>query len=366
MAKKGFWSEAKGHLMTGISYMLPMIIGSALVVAIPQLIGLAIGVPTLTEDLTGFPGFLYTLQQVGWTGIGLVNTTLAAFVGYSIADKPGLAAGLVGGAVATSSKAGFIGAVIYAFIGGYMVRWATKHIHVKESYKAIMPLVVYPFFGVGVVALVATVCTAPLAYINTALTDWLQAMCQGGTSRVVMAIILGGMIGFDMGGPVNKAAWMAGNALLAAGIYTPNVYINCAIAIPPLGYAIAVLLRRSRFSTTLADSAAGNWVMSFIGITEGAIPFTLVKPSVLIPVNVVGSALGAAVCALCGTDAVIPPLGGWYGFVTMVNPWGYLLGLAVGGLFIGILAVLLVDFNVDPEEASEEGVSEDDIDISFE
>lgn len=362
---KQFIREAKGHLMTGISFMLPMIIGSSLVVAIPTIIGLCMGVTSLTEDLTGFLGFLYQVQQVGWTGIGLVNTVLAAFVGYSIADKPGLAAGLVGGAMATSTKAGFIGAILYAFIGGYIVRWALKNIKVSEKYQQIMPLVVLPFLATGIVALIAVILASPLAYINQAIIDWLQVMCQSDTNKVLMALVLGAMIGFDMGGPVNKAAWTAGNVLLAAGIYTPNVYINCAICIPPLGYAIAAVIRKSRFSESLRDSATGNWVMSFIGITEGAIPFTLVKPSRLIPINIIGSALGAGLAALLGSDAIIPPLGGWYGFITLQNPWGYLIGIAVGGLFIALASTALVDFNVDPDNM-EEDVNVDDIEISFE
>ena len=362
---KKFFKEAKGHLMTGIGYMLPMIIGSSLVVAIPQLIALAMGITSLTEDLTGFAGFLYNLQQVGWTGIGLVNTVLAAFIGYSIADKPGLAAGLIGGAVATDTQAGFIGAVIYAFIGGYLVRWAIKAIKVPEKYMQIMPNVVLPFAATFVVAVVAVLLAVPLSAINNAIVTWLQDMCSTGTNKVIMAVILGAMIGFDMGGPVNKAAWMAGNALLAEGIFTPNVFINCAITIPPLGYAIAAVIRKARFSASLRDSASGNWVMSFIGITEGAIPFTLVKPTRLIPINIIGSALGAGVAALLGSDAVIPPLGGWYGAITMQNPWGYLIGIAVGGLFIALAATALVDFNVDPD-AAEEDVSADDIEISFE
>jgi len=362
---KNFFKEAKGHLMTGISYMLPMIIGSSLVVAIPTIIALCMGVTSLTEDMTGVLGFLYQVQQVGWTGIGLVNTVLAAFVGYSIADKPGLAAGLVGGAMATSTKAGFIGAVLYAFLGGYIVRWALKSIKVPEKYQQIMPLVVLPFLATGAVALVAVILASPLAAINQAIIDWLQTMGQSNTNKVIMAIVLGAMIGFDMGGPVNKAAWTAGNVLLAEGIYTPNVYINCAICIPPLGYAIAALIRKSRFSDSLRDSASGNWVMSFIGITEGAIPFTLVKPSRLIPINIIGSALGAGVAALLGADAVIPPLGGWYGFITMQNPWAYVIGIAIGGLFIALAATALVDFNVDPDNM-EEDIDLDDIEVTLE
>lgn len=359
---KAFFKEAKGHLMTGIGYMLPMIIGASLIVAIPQLIALAMGITSLTEDLTGFAGFLYDFQQAGWTGIGLVNTVLGGFVAYSIANKPGLAAGLIGGAVATDTQAGFIGAVVYAFIGGYLVRWAMKTIKVPESAQAIMPNVVLPLIASVGVALVAVLLAGPLSMINLAIIDWLTVMCQEDSNRIIMAVILGAMIGFDMGGPVNKAAWTATNALMLAGIYTPCVYTNLAITIPPLGYAIAALIRKDRFSTDLRNSATGNWVMSFIGITEGAIPFTLVKPTRLIPINVIGSALGAGIGAALGTIAEIPPLGGWYGSITMVNPWGYLIGILVGGLFIAFASTALVDFREDTAE----DVSEDDIEISFE
>ncbi len=359
---KKFLKEARGHLMTGIGYMLPMIVGASLIVAIPQVIGLAMGITELTDDLTGFAGFLYDVNQVGWTGIGLVNTVLAGFIGYSIANKPGLAAGLIGGAVATNTQAGFLGAVLYAFIGGYLVRWAMKTIKVPESAQAVMPNVVLPLIASGGVAIVAVLLATPLSMINNAIIDWLTVMCEEDSNRVIMAVVLGAMIGFDMGGPVNKAAWTATNALMLAGVYTPCVYTNLAITIPPLGYAIASVIRKDRFSADLRNSAAGNWPMSFVGITEGAIPFTLVKPTRLIPINVIGSALGAGIGAALGTTAVIPPLGGWYGFITMVNPWGYIIGIIVGGLFIAIASTALVDFREDTTE----DVSEDDIEISFE
>ncbi len=359
---KKFLIEARGHLMTGIGYMLPMIIGASLVVAIPQLIALAMGIQQLTPELQGFPHFLYEFQQVGWGGIGLVNTVLGGFVAYSIANKPGLAAGLIGGAAATATQAGFLGAVVYAFIGGYLVRWAMSVIHVPEQYQAVMPNVILPLIATVGVALVATLLAGPLSAINLAIIDWLTTMCQSDTNRIIMALVLGGMIGFDMGGPVNKAAWTATNAMMLSGIYIPCVYTNLAICIPPLGYAIAATLRKDRFSEELRGAAAGNWIMSFIGITEGAIPFTLVKPLVLIPINVIGSALGAGVAAAFGTIAEIPPLGGWYGCVTMINPLGYLLGIAIGGLFIAFFSTLLVDFTQDATT----DMDEDDIEISFE
>lgn len=173
------------------------------------------------------------------------------------------------------------------------------------------------------------------------------------------------MIASDMGGPINKAAWMAGNVLLTEKIYQPNVYINCAICIPPLAYAISTVIRSARYSESFKDAGKGNWVMGFVGITEGAIPFTLVKASRLVPVNMIGGALGAAVTCLLGAKASIPPVGGIYGFITIGNGWAYLVGMLVGALFIALVAPMVADFSVDPE-AEDETMTEDDIDISFE
>ncbi len=365
---KKFLKEAKGHLMTGIGYMLPLIIGASLVVAIPKLIGVAMGINSLDpySDATGMMHVLYQLEQVGWTGIGMVNTVLAGFIAYSIADKPAIGAGLIGGALASNTKAGFLGAVIAAFIAGYSVRWAKKHIKLPESMGTMMPLVVLPLIATGLVAVIMGVILAtPLAAINNALVEWLRVMCQGQTSQLVMALVLGAMIASDMGGPINKSAWMAGNVLLTEGIYQPNVYINCAICIPPLAYAIATVIRKKRFSASFQEAGKGNWVMGFIGITEGAIPFTLVKASRLIPVNMIGGALGAATCYLLGATATIPPVGGMYGFISITNGWAYLVGLLVGALFIAIVSTILVDFTENTEELGED-ISFDEIEISIE
>ncbi|NCC54010.1 MAG: PTS fructose transporter subunit IIC [Erysipelotrichia bacterium] len=365
---KKFFKDAKGHLMTGIGYMLPLIIGASLVVAIPKLIGVSMGINSLDPyaEKEGFLHILYLLEQVGWTGIGLVNTVLAGFIAYSIADKPAIGAGLIGGALASSTYAGFLGAVIAAFIAGYTVKWAKEHIHLPDSMQQMMPLVICPFLATGLVAIIMGVILAePLALINTALVSWLRDMCASGTSQLIMALILGAMIASDMGGPVNKSAWMAGNVLLTEGIYQPNVFINCAICIPPLAYAIATVIKKSRFSDSFKEAGKGNWVMGFIGITEGAIPFTLVKASRLIPVNMIGGALGAAVTCVLGATADIPPVGGIYGFISITNGWAYLVGILVGALFIAIVSTMLVDFN-DDKETSEEEVNIDEIEISIE
>lgn len=365
---KKFLKDATSHIMTGIGYMLPLIIGASLVVAIPKIIALCMGITSLDPyaETQGFTHVLYLIEQVGWTGIGLTNTVLAGFVAYSIADKPAIGAGLIGGALASNTNAGFLGAVLAAFIAGYSVRWAKKHIHLLDSMQQVMPLVICPFIATGAVALIMGVLLAgPLSAINTALVDWLRALCSGTTSQIVLALILGAMIASDMGGPINKSAWMAGNVLMTEGIYQPNVFINCAICIPPLAYAIATVIRKARFSDELREGGKGCWVMGFIGITEGAIPFTLVKPTRLVPINMIGGALGAAVTCLLGATAEIPPVGGIYGFISISHGWAYLVGILAGALFIAIVSTLVVDFNVDTENA-EESLSEDDIEISFE
>ena len=363
---KKFFKDAKGHLMTGIGYMLPLIIGASLVVAIPKLIGVAMGINSLDAyaESTGMLHVLYLLEQVGWTGIGLVNTVLAGFIAYSIADKPAIGAGLIGGALASNTKAGFLGAVVAAFIAGYVVKWAKEHIHLPDSMQQMMPLVITPFLATGAVAIIMGVILAtPLAAINEALVSWLRDLCNNGTSQLLLSLVLGAMIACDMGGPINKSAWMAGNVLMTEGIYQPNVYINCAICIPPLAYAIATVIKKKRFSPSFIEAGKGNWVMGFIGITEGAIPFTLVKASRLVPINMIGGALGAGITCLLGAKATIPPVGGMYGFVSISNGWAYLVGIIVGALFIAIVAPMVVDFN-DNQDTDQE-LTEDDIEIEI-
>ena len=365
---KKFFKDATSHIMTGIGYMLPLIIGASLVVAIPKIIALCMGITSLDPyaETEGFTHILYLIEQVGWTGIGLTNTVLAGFVAYSIADKPAIGAGLIGGALASSTMAGFLGAIVAAFIAGYSVKWAKNHIHLPESMQQVMPLVVCPFIATGCVALImGVILRTPLAAINLALVDWLRALCSGSTSQIILALILGAMICTDMGGPINKSAWMAGNVLMTEGIYQPNVFINCAICIPPLAYAISTVIKSKCYSDSFKDAGKGNWVMGFVGITEGAIPFTLVKASRLVPLNMIGCALGAAVTCILGAKATIPPVGGIYGFITIGSGWAYLVGMLVGALFIAFVAPLLANFNVDPDSA-DETMTEDDVEISFE
>lgn len=355
--KKSILSEVKSHLMTGISYILPLIIGSSLVVAIPKLTALAMGITSLDiyKDATGIYHTLYLMEQVGWTGIGLLNTILAGFIAYSIGDKPAMGAGFIGGLIASNTNAGFLGAVVAGFFAGYVCKFLKEKIKISGSAAGMMPLIIMPLITVGLTGfLMSVILAGPLGSINVSLNTWVEGMCQNGTNSVVLAMVLGAMIGFDLGGPVNKAAWMAGNALMLEGIYLPAILVNCAIVIPPLGYGLATFIKKSRFSKTLAETGKGNIVMGIIGITEGAIPFTLTNPLKLVPVNMLGCAVGAGLAALLGVHPIMPPVGGLYGFISLGSGWAYLVGALVGSLLIAVLSTILVDFTEsDTEEDAE-------------
>lgn len=361
---KSLLSEIKGHLMTGISYVLPLIIGASLVVAIPKLTALAMGITSLDlyVDATGFYHILYLMEQVGWTGIGLLNVVLGGFIAYSIGDKPAMGAGFIGGLIASNTKAGFIGAVIAGFFAGYLCKFLKEKIKISGSASGMMPLIILPLITVGLTGFLMSVILAePLGSINTSLNQWISNMCTNGTNVVILAVILGAMIGFDLGGPVNKAAWMAGNALMLEGIYLPAILVNCAIVIPPLGYGIATFIRKNSFSKSLAETGKGNIVMGIIGITEGAIPFTLTNPLKLVPVNMIGCAVGAGLAALLGAHAIMPPVGGLYGFISVGSGWAYLVGALAGSFTIAVLAVLLVDFREDESDTSDSSSDDDEI-----
>lgn len=294
----------------------------------------------------------------------MINTILAGFIAYSIADKAALGAGLIGGAVASKTNAGFLGAMIAGFIAGYVVVWCKKHVKVPEKYNGILPLIVFPLFATMSVALVMGVLLAgPLGAINTGLVSWIKDMIANDVNKVVLALIMGAMIGSDLGGPINKASWMAGNVLLAEGIYLPAIIVNVAICAVPMGYALASLFHKDKMSEELLDASRNNYIMGFIGITEGAIPFTMVNPLKLVPINMIGGALASAIGIALGMYAKMPPVGGVYGFFTVGNGWAYLVGLFAGAAFIGGIAPMLVNFN---DTSSTEEISVDDIEISFE
>lgn len=366
---KKLLAEWKGYLMSGVSYMIPTVIGGAMIVGIPQIIGMLFGVTDLSkyENAQGFFHILYQINQVGWIGIGLVNLVIAGYVAYAIGDKPALGAGFIGGQLATNIQAGFLGALVAGFVAGYVARWCRK-IKVGEAWQSALPLLVVPLLTTGAVAVVEGVILAgPLSALNTGLVSWVKSMINNGTNGAIVAIILGGMIGTDLGGPINKAAWMVGNILFLEGIYEPCLMTNIAICCIPLGYALATFIYpKKRFSNELFLAGRNNLIMGAFGITEGAIAFTLVSPLKLLFVNVIGGALGALTGELLGMRSHIPPLGGLPGIITADNKFAYIVGILVGALFVAIFAPLVTDFNVSTDEAENVDIDTEDIKLNIE
>lgn len=365
---KKILAEWKGYLMSGISYMIPTVIGGALIVGVPQLIGMAFGVEDLTnyENAQGFFHILYQINQVGWVGIGLVNLVIAGYIAYAIGDKPALGAGFIGGQFASNIDAGFLGALVAGFVAGYVARWCRK-IKLSESWQSAVPLIITPLLTTGAVALVLGVgLSGPLSFLNTFLVDWVRDMIDADTNATVIALILGAMIGTDLGGPINKAAWMVGNILFIEGFYQPALMTNIAICSIPLGYGITTFIySRKRFSDELYMTGKNNLIMGSFGITEGALPFFLTSPLKLLPVNMIGGALGSVTGQLLGMRSHIPPLGGLPGILTADNILAYVVGIAVGALFIAIVAPLVANFNPVKKDGSEEDTDEETIELSI-
>lgn len=361
--------DIKNHLMTGISFALPVIIAGSLMVAVAKIIGLAIGEPNLDifAKNDGLLNWLYLTQDIGFKIIGLMNYVLGAYVAYSIAGKKGLAAGFTAGLIASITGSGFLGAALGGLLAGYSSEWVGQKIRITGSASSSVPLIILPFITVGLQVLVMLLLLGDvLSWINTSLMSWVQQMTEDGTSTVVLAAVLGGMICFDLGGPVNKAAWGTGNVLFLSGVYMPAILINVAIIIPPLGYAAARFLRPGNFNQTLKEAGNGAVIMGILGISEGAIPFTLRNPARLIPLNVLAGALGSVTVALLKAYPIMPPLGGLYGGFTIGNPWAYFLGALVGTAVIAFGANMLVNFNDQELDAqSTKSASSEEIEIKF-
>ncbi|PMD67785.1 PTS fructose transporter subunit IIC [Companilactobacillus nuruki] len=365
---KKLLADWKGYLMSGISYMIPTVIGGAMIVGIPQLIGMAFGVNDLSKykSAQGFFHMLYQINQVGWIGIGLVNLVIAGYVAYAIGDKPALGAGFIGGQLASTINAGFLGALVAGFVAGYVARYCRK-IKVGEAWESSVPLLIVPLLTTGAVALVVgIILSGPLSWLNISLVAWVKAMINNHTNGAIVALVLGAMIGTDLGGPINKAAWMVGNILFIEGVYGPALMTNIAICCIPLGYALATFIYPHKyFSNEMFMAGRNDLIMGSFGITEGAIPFFLVSPLKLLPVNMIGGALGAVTGELLGMKSHIPPLGGLPGIITADNKLAYIAGIAAGALFIGLVAPLVANFNISSDE-EEKDIGEDDINIDME
>ncbi|NLS88724.1 PTS mannose transporter subunit IIABC [Bacillus subtilis] len=288
------------HLMNGVSFMVPFIVVGGLLIAVALTLG---GEKTPKGLVIPDDSFWKTIEQIGSASFSFMIPILAGYIAYSIADKPGLVPGMIGGYIAatgsfydSASGAGFLGGIIAGFLAGYAALWIKK-VKVPKAIQPIMPIIIIPVFASLIVGLAFVfLIGAPVAQIFTSLTVWLAGM--KGSSSILLALILGAMISFDMGGPVNKVAFLFGSAMIGEGNYEIMGPIAVAICIPPIGLGIATFLGKRKFETSQREMGKAAFTMGLFGITEGAIPFAAQDPLRVIPSIMAGSMTGSVIAMI--------------------------------------------------------------------
>ena len=331
------------HLMNGVSHMLPFVVGGGILIAIAFLIdGFSVDIAAL-EDKSLFGTITPTaafFKQIGGLAFGFMLPILAGFIAESIADRPGLAIGFVGGAIAANGKSGFLGALAAGFIAGYLVQLLKKVFSkLPDSLEGLKPVLLYPLCGTLFIGLIMTFIIEPVVgIVNTALTNGLSAM--SGTSVILLGFILAGMMAVDMGGPFNKAAYVFGTASIASGNYNIMAAVMIGGMVPPCAIALATLLFKNKFTVEERKSGPTNFIMGLSFITEGAIPFAASDPLHVLPACVVGSGVAGALSMLFECT-LMAPHGGIFVFPVVGNALMYLAALAVGTVIGAVLLGLL-------------------------
>ncbi len=333
------------NLMNGVSHMLPFVVGGGILIAVAFLIdGLAVDINALAEaersNFGSITPVAAMLKGIGGVAFGFMLPILSGFIAESIADRPGLVAGFIGGAIAANGKSGFLGALVAGFLAGYIVNALKKLFsHLPESIEKIAPVLLYPLFGVLLVGLCMNLAIEPIVgALNTALNNGLASM--GGTSKILLGAILGGMMSIDMGGPFNKAAYVFGTAAIAAGNYDIMAAVMIGGMVPPCAIALATILFKDKWSKEERESGPVNFIMGLAFITEGAIPYAAADPGHVLPSCIVGSAVAGALSMAFGCT-LMAPHGGIFVFPVVGNAIMYLValvvGVAVGAALLGIL-----------------------------
>ncbi len=333
------------HLMNGVSHMLPFVVGGGILIAIAFLIdGLGVDLNSLPlEERSNF-GTITPLAAVfkgiGDTAFGFMLPILAGFIAMSIADRPGLAVGIVGGAIAANGTSGFLGALVAGFLAGYLVLLLKKIFEkLPDSLEGIKPVLLYPLLGIFLVGVIMTyVVEPPIGALNTLINNGLNGL--NGASAVLLGALLGGMMSVDMGGPVNKAAYVFGTASIAAENYNIMAAVMIGGMVPPIAIALATLIFKNKFTAEERKAGPTNFIMGLSFITEGAIPFAASDPLRVLPSCIVGSAVAGAMSMAFGCT-LMAPHGGIFVFLTVGHPLWYLVSLAVGSAVACVLLGIL-------------------------
>ena len=316
------------HLMNGVSHMLPFVVGGGILIALAFLFDDYSIDPKNFGSNTPLAKFF---KDIGGASFGFMLPVLAGFISMSIADRPGLAVGFVGGALAGTTGSGFLGALIAGFLGGYIVNFLKKASKcLPESLEGIKPMLIYPFFGILIMGFISLFIIAPpVSAINGWMVDTLKNMDP--SARIFMGMIVAGMMAVDMGGPINKAAYVTGTGLLASGEFHVMAAVMAGGMVPPLAIALCTTFFKNRFTESERKAGITNYVMGLSFITEGAIPFAAADPLRVIPACVVGSAVTGAL-TMAFDCTLRAPHGGIFVVPTIGNPLMYLVSILVGAV----------------------------------
>jgi PTS system fructose-specific IIC component len=329
-------------LMTGVSYMIPFVAAGGILIALAFMFG---GYEVTDTDAIKEFGWAALLFKVGATAFSMLVPILAGFIAYAMADRPGIAPGVVGGLLASEIGAGFLGGIAAGLLAGGIVL-LIKKAAVPRSLQSLMPVLVIPLIATLVVGfLMIVVVGKPIAEAQTAMQDWLNGL--GGTNAVVLGLLIGLMMAFDMGGPVNKVAYTFGLAALAAGNHDVMAAVMAAGMTPPLGLALATVLRRSLFTEPERESGKAAWVLGASFITEGAIPFAAADPLRVIPSLMLGSAVTGALSMTFGSTLQAPH-GGIFVVGLVGRPLLYLVAVAAGTAVTAAAVIAAKSFHRPP------------------
>lgn len=343
--KESIGHQIYKHLMNGVSHMLPFVVGGGILIAIAFLIdGFSVDLNSLPADQRANFGTITQgaalFKGIGGTAFGFMLPILAGFIAMSIADRPGLAVGFVGGSIAANGTSGFLGALVAGFVAGYIVNLLKKIFSkLPESLDGVKPVLLYPLLGIFLIGVIMQfVVEPPIGALNTAINNGLNGL--NGASAVVLGVLLGGMMAIDMGGPVNKAAYVFGTASIAAGSYNIMAAVMIGGMVPPLAIALATIFFKNKFTAEERKAGPTNFIMGLSFITEGAIPFAASDPLHVLPACAVGSAVAGGLSMAFGCT-LMAPHGGIFVVPTIGNPLMYLVALVIGAFIAcGLLGLL--------------------------
>ena len=332
VGKSSIGREIYKHLMNGVSHMLPFVVGGGVLIAISFAV---FGIYSFKPDDPSYNAFSAQLKEIGGLAMGLMTPVLAAYIAQSIGNRPALVSGFVAGLMASNGGAGFLGGIVGGFFAGYLVVLLEKLFKgLPKTLDGLKAIFLYPLLGVFITGLFMSVIVSPMAGINQSLMDFLKGFQD--SNPVLLGLVIGCMSAFDMGGPVNKAAYVTGTLLLAEGNTTFMAGVSAACIAPPLITTVAVLLFKNRFDTNERNAGLVNFILGSTHITEGAIPFVAKDPLRAMPSMMLGSSIAAILTYLFGVQ-VPAPHGGFLVLPVVTHPFLWVLAIAIGSVVGGLV-----------------------------